>query len=818
MSPWWMLALAITGITLACIFLMAICFFIASGGFDTWWDAYNLSVQTFFLIGYGVLAPNNDGTEAVALVTTFLGFIITAVFTGIVFIKFSLPYAALSWAPVACVHTINDKPCLVIRAAAIRGDERLLDCQFEMFVVGPRKSNEGQITLTSTQLKLRESDVLIMGAEAYLVHEIDPAGRLAKFFASDSQDFVIIVRAIAYSMMFQADVCTTKSYHIDDLLPGHFYDSIIVGRDSYKKRASMRSIALELPVGNVNSEKEIRKYAKYDAKDIKKYRDDLKTVVQPSPVTGLSKQPSVRHSTSKRLTRGCIDLKKLGETTCSNREARKVAKKLGLDRDSEFSFPNYDQARAPKDNDSDTESTGQNIDLSTKSKMDGSDATKYHDTKTLDSKGRLSHIFRRASLDTSARIPYDTSEDEPKRCCGYLKNVHWQEPKENRFENRGSFCQRLKSRLVRFRLNYWFMSLVQSPWYVMILVLALVYWVTIWIFSLLMYAGKHSLLDNGVVQERAPFITYIWWSHHTLSTVGYGTLSPASPYGDFVTTLEGILGMVLLAMMTGVTWAKFSHVQARILWSKIAVVSSTDGKPHFIFRCASLYEGHLMTTARMRCSVIFYGDKETDTAAQVSLPLKRSWNPAFALTGSFLHEIDASSPLLPILTSEHRKRFRLPKSIKKMRKVEKIVCLVEAYDSLFQRTFVSEKIYFIGTDTSEGTVRVGHSFVDILTKKTNPEGNPSVVIDYSKFHLSKLQRKFGYIRRRNPFNSDPTHINKNMINIPRTNKPPPPEEKKKSHMTKTRAKMKTNSIATVHHQISFIDVIAVSEGGNRIRR
>ena len=76
------------------------------------------------------------------------------------------------------------------------------------------------------------------------------------------------------------------------------------------------------------------------------------------------------------------------------------------------------------------------------------------------------------------------------------------------------------------------------------------------------YAGDHAI-NNAV-----SFTDCFFFSVETLATVGYGAMSPATLYGHSVATAEIITGMMSMAVMTGLVFARFSKPTARILISE----------------------------------------------------------------------------------------------------------------------------------------------------------------------------------------------------------------------------------------------------------
>ena len=67
-----------------------------------------------------------------------------------------------------------------------------------------------------------------------------------------------------------------------------------------------------------------------------------------------------------------------------------------------------------------------------------------------------------------------------------------------------------------------------------------------------------------------------FFSVETTSTVGYGDMHPQTIYGHVVATAENFTGLLLLAVMTGLVFARFSRPRARIIFAKYPVVDQAQ--------------------------------------------------------------------------------------------------------------------------------------------------------------------------------------------------------------------------------------------------
>jgi inward rectifier potassium channel len=156
------------------------------------------------------------------------------------------------------------------------------------------------------------------------------------------------------------------------------------------------------------------------------------------------------------------------------------------------------------------------------------------------------------------------------------------------------------------------------------------------------------LLHPGAVRNLPPgdFARAFFFSLETLSTVGYGEMSPFSLYGYLVAGIEMAVGMAFVAILTGILFVRFSRSHAGILFADTAVIAGHNGKATLMVRIGN-GRTNMLTEASARLSVLL---KETNEEGQVfrryhNLQLICSSLPAFPLTWTLMHTIDASSPL-----------------------------------------------------------------------------------------------------------------------------------------------------------------------------
>ena len=97
------------------------------------------------------------------------------------------------------------------------------------------------------------------------------------------------------------------------------------------------------------------------------------------------------------------------------------------------------------------------------------------------------------------------------------------------------------------------------------------------------------VVDPGGITNGRPgnFIDAFFFSVQTLGTLGYGVMAPRSLYANILVTAESFTGILIIALFTGIIFARFSRPVARVLFSKVAVVALFDGVPTLMFRAAN---------------------------------------------------------------------------------------------------------------------------------------------------------------------------------------------------------------------------------------
>ncbi|MGZ5005865.1 MAG: ion channel [Chthoniobacterales bacterium] len=191
-----------------------------------------------------------------------------------------------------------------------------------------------------------------------------------------------------------------------------------------------------------------------------------------------------------------------------------------------------------------------------------------------------------------------------------------------------------------WRDNYhWVLSLT---WPRFALFLASSYILINLLFATLYVLGKNCIAD----MTPGSFPQAFFFSVETLATVGYGHKYPATVYGHVIVTLEIFLGMIWIAVITGLIFVRFARPTARILFSRAILIGNHDGKLSLAFRVANLRHTS-MVEARFR--IIFSRDELIKEGGDIrrfyDLKVYPQHMISFPAALVIRHTIDQQSPL-----------------------------------------------------------------------------------------------------------------------------------------------------------------------------
>jgi inward rectifier potassium channel len=160
------------------------------------------------------------------------------------------------------------------------------------------------------------------------------------------------------------------------------------------------------------------------------------------------------------------------------------------------------------------------------------------------------------------------------------------------------------------------------------------------------FAGLYLLGGDCIVNGNGSFADAFFFSVQTFAGIGYGVLSPKTTYANYIVVFEAITGLLAIALLTGLSFARFSRPTAKVMFSKFAVVMPQNNLPTLMLRTANQRRNQILE-AQVRLS-LSRDEVSTDgyhLRRFYELQIVRSHNPAFSLPWTLMHPINEQSPL-----------------------------------------------------------------------------------------------------------------------------------------------------------------------------
>jgi inward rectifier potassium channel len=241
-------------------------------------------------------------------------------------------------------------------------------------------------------------------------------------------------------------------------------------------------------------------------------------------------------------------------------------------------------------------------------------------------------------------------------------------------------------------------------------VISLFFFVGNFLFALLYVTAKDGIANA----KPGSFSDLFFFSVHTVSTIGYGSMYPTTFYAQVLVTVEVLVGILLVALLTGLIFARFARPTSRVLFSQCAVISPFDGAPTLMFRVGNQRNNRILEAqigvSLLRNEVSIEGHQ---LRRFYDLKLLRSRTPTFSLTWLVMHPLDSDSPLYDATVDSLL-----------MADAEIIVTLI-GIDETFSQTIHARHVY------TASEIFWNMRFVDIFTKKPNAK---EYIVDYARFH------------------------------------------------------------------------------------
>lgn len=202
----------------------------------------------------------------------------------------------------------------------------------------------------------------------------------------------------------------------------------------------------------------------------------------------------------------------------------------------------------------------------------------------------------------------------------------------------------------RERFGYWdntyFHLMMMPAWQFFLLALTGFVFLNIVFSVVYCLIGIEHLLGTSEGDFLHQLTQAYFFSSQTLTTVGYGHVSPEGLFANIVASFESFLGLLTFALISGLLYGRFSRPVARIAFSGKILVSPYRAGQGLMFRMVNAARSELIETEVQVILTVNQREENGNIARRFfSLPLEISKVSFFSLSWTIVHDINENSPL-----------------------------------------------------------------------------------------------------------------------------------------------------------------------------
>ena len=167
----------------------------------------------------------------------------------------------------------------------------------------------------------------------------------------------------------------------------------------------------------------------------------------------------------------------------------------------------------------------------------------------------------------------------------------------------------------------------------------------------MLFTGLYLTLDknqiNGILKYDTwgYFFEMFFFSTQTITTVGYGRVSPIGLEANSIAAIESMIGVILFAFATGLSYARFARPRPKIVYSSNMVVGPFQGGEALMVRVVNYKKNQLVDMTAEFVLTINIKMEGKPTRFFYELPLEQEKIGMMMMSWVIVHKITEDSPL-----------------------------------------------------------------------------------------------------------------------------------------------------------------------------
>ena len=205
------------------------------------------------------------------------------------------------------------------------------------------------------------------------------------------------------------------------------------------------------------------------------------------------------------------------------------------------------------------------------------------------------------------------------------------------------------------------------------------------LFALLFMANGPENINGitpGTTWEN--YTQMLYFSIQTFTTVGFGHLNPSGHGANLIAAIVAFVGLITFAILTGLSFAKFSKPKAHLVFSKNFIIGPNplrDFQPSLQFRIVNTSKNQLIDM-EARVTLTWLEEINGDLKRKFeTLDLELESIHLFPLNWTVIHRIDNNSPLKGLTKEEM------------IQKGMELLILVKGFDDTYSQKVHAKRSY-----------------------------------------------------------------------------------------------------------------------------